>query len=464
MHQVKTGLPFGLTGSKILIAIFLILSAYVVLNGNWYKTRYPLQMDANGYYIYLPAVFIYEDLGELQFVESMPEQFDRKYFLYRNARGGYLDKYAPGLAILQLPFFLVSHLVCKVAGFPASGYSPPYRLAIALSTLFYTLMAFLILRKLLLKYFSDSLVTVSLLFLGLGTNIFFYAVLQAGLVHNYLLFLFSIMLWCLDAWWKTGHWKYFAFSGAAVGLMTLIRPTELLTALIPAGFFLYRWHQGKPDAIPALLRSFSSALLLFLLCLLPLLLYWKLSTGNWIAYTYEQEGFYFDRPSQIWLGLFGFRKGWFIYTPMAALAVAGLFLMYREEKFRPFLIALSLYFPLNLFIVLSWYCWWYGGCFGQRAFIPALAIFAFPFCLFLQKLYAGRRMLLLIPLLFVLLNLFQSFQYQRQVLHMDAMTWPAYKYIFGKWKLNDEEKAHFKSLLDPPDYSQRGKKLNEYFR
>ena len=30
-------------------------------------------------------------------------------------------------------------------------------------------------------------------------------------------------------------------------------------------------------------------------------------------------------------------------------------------------------------------------------------------------------------------------------------------------KLSEEEKAHLKTLLDPADYSQRGKKLNEYF-
>jgi hypothetical protein len=46
---------------------------------------------------------------------------------------------------------------------------------------------------------------------------------------------------------------------------------------------------------------------------------------------------------------------------------------------------------------------------------------------------------------------------------MDAMTWRSYSFIFGKWKLSDEEKKKRDALLDYPDYLQRGKKLDEYF-
>jgi hypothetical protein len=47
---------------------------------------------------------------------------------------------------------------------------------------------------------------------------------------------------------------------------------------------------------------------------------------------------------------------------------------------------------------------------------------------------------------------------------MDAMTWRSYFFIFGKWKLDDAEKAQMKTMLDFPDYNQRGKKLDEYFK
>ena len=453
-----------LSGSKILTVIFFLLAMYVVLNGNWHRTKYPIQMDANGYYIFLPATFIYHDLKNLQFVHSMPEQFDRKYFLYPNISGGYLSKYAPGIALLQLPFFLTAHILAPVFQQEQSGYSPPYRLAVALSTLFYTFLSILILRRLLLRYFNDATATLSLIFVALGTNAFFYGILQAGLAHNYLLFAFSLMLLCLDSWWKSGHWYLFAGASATVGLMACIRPTEALTGLIPVGFLLQRLRESKFSLPASLLKSILAGIPAFLLLLIPLFLYWKTSTGNWIAYTYEQEGFYFDRPAQIWYGLFGFRKGWFIYTPMAALAFAGLAFIRKNSWFRPYFLALLSYLPLNIFIVLSWYCWWYGGCFGQRAFIPVLALLSIPLAAVLDYLRKKSPLYLLLPVFLLVLNIFQSFQYQRQILHMDAMTWNSYTFIFGKWRFTEEEKARMKTMLDYPDYSQRGKKLDEYFR
>jgi len=73
-------------------------------------------------------------------------------------------------------------------------------------------------------------------------------------------------------------------------------------------------------------------------------------------------------------------------------------------------------------------------------------------------------MAFILSALFVGLNIFQSFQYQRQILHMDSMTMKAYFFIFGKTSLTEEEKTKLKTMLEYADYSQRGKKLDEYFK
>lgn len=462
----KSFLPYFVTSRKVLISLFLILSAYVFLNGNWLKTRYPLQMDANGYYIYLPALFVYHDMANLHFVEGMPEQFDRKYFLYKNGRGGYLNKYSPGIAILEIPFFLAAHLMAPSFGYEQSGYSPPYRFAIAISTIFFTCLAFWILAIILSRYFSSLVVLSTIILLFLGTNIFFYSVLQAGVTHNYLLFIFCLMLLFLDNWCRGKGWQYFAYACACVGFSALIRPTEVLTGLVPIGFLFQGWKNVgfRFSQLSHYVKELAGGLVAFLIFIFPIFLFWKFATGSWIAYTYEQEGFYFDRPSQIWYGLFGFRKGWFVYTPMAALAMSGLFLLYRDQRFKGTFSAILWYLPFNIFIVLSWYCWWYGGCFGQRAFIPVFGLLAFPLALVLEKAVRARIFVYTCAISFLVLNIFQSFQYQRQIIHMDAMTLSSYAYVFGKWKLSDEEVRKRNLLLDYPDYLQRGKKLNEYFR
>ena len=445
------------------------MSAFVVAKRNWVKTLYPIQMDANGYYIYLPAIFIYNDLGKLDFVHKFPQQFDRKYFLYPSQNGGYLTKYSPGIAILEMPFFAIAHFVAPIFGAEQSGYSPPYRLAVALSTIFYTFLGLWLLSKVLLKYFENSVVFTVIALLFFATNIFFYTVLSAGISHNYVFCVLSFSLLFGEKWLVNRRWQDFTLACAGIGLCTLIRPTEALLGLVLIGFLWTKWWKNG-IAFNEIFKDWKSifgGLLGFLLALSPLLIYWKVATGSWIAYTYEEEGFYFDRPITIWYGLFGFRKGLFIYTPILITGVLGIYYLLKDKRLNHILSALSWYFPINIFIVLSWYCWWYGGCFGMRAFIPGFALLAFPMASLFQYFKDKKLIynaLLSFSLFCVGLNVFQSYQYQQQILHMEAMTWPAYKYIFGKAKLSSEEKVELKKLLDPPGYLERGKKLNEYFK
>ena len=459
----------NLSINRFLILCFFVMSAFVVVERNWIKTLYPIQMDANGYYIYLPAIFIYNDLGKLDFVNKFPKQFDRKYFLYPSQNGGYLTKYSPGIAILELPFFAVAHVLAPVFGSDQSGYSPPYRLAVALSTIFYTFTGLWLLSKVLLKYFENSIVFTVVALLFFGTNLLFYTVLSAGISHNYVFCALSFSLLFGEKWLVKRRWQDFTLACAGIGLSTLIRPTEALSGLILIGFLWSKWWK-RGISIGEVLSDWKSilgGLAGFLFTLAPLFFYWKIATGNWIAYTYEEEGFYFDRPMTIWYGLFGFRKGLFIYTPLMLSCVIGIYYLLKDKRLNHISSAMAWYFPINIFIVLSWYCWWYGGCFGMRALIPTFALLAFPLAALLQHFKEKRiiyRTILGFSVFCIGLNIFQSYQYQQQILHMDAMTWPAYKYIFGKAKLKPEEKAELSKLLDHPGFLERGKKLDEYFK
>jgi hypothetical protein len=451
---------------QFLVGSFVLLSAYFTINGNWHKSRFPIQMDANGYYIFLPAIFIYHDIENLAFVDSMPEQFDRKYFLYPNTGGGYMTKYSPGLAILELPFFTVAHLSAKLLGLEASGYSPPYRLAMGIASIFYTCLGLWFMALVLLRYFNPTPVLITLALLLYGTNIFFTTLMQPATTHTHVFLVLALVLYFIDRWYYSLYASDFAWAAFFAGYAALIRPTEALVALVPVGYFFHHWKQQKFQFgfLLGQTKAIGLAIAGFGICLLPVMLYWKYATGNWVAYTYEQEGFYFDRPWQIWYGLFGFRKGWFIYTPLLFMAAYGFWKMRHDARFAAFRSAFWWYLPFNLFIVLSWYGWWYGGCFGNRALIPALALAAFPVAYLFNNQQTMKLPLLLLGGFFVLLNIFQTFQYQQKVMHMDAMTWRSYVYIFGKWKLSEDEKRHMETLLDHPDYSQRGKKLDEYFK
>ena len=79
-------------------------------------TEAPIAWDVSGYYLYLPAVFIYDDLRELKFLPDIIEKYkpsiapDQAFAYGETAEGQprYVMKYSAGMALLYLPFFLLA--------------------------------------------------------------------------------------------------------------------------------------------------------------------------------------------------------------------------------------------------------------------------------------------------------------------------------------------------------------------
>lgn len=450
----------------VAICIGMLYLLTGISNSGWIKDRYPIQYDVNGYYLYLPAVFIYNDI-HFRFVDQNPHQFDRKYFLYPTSKGGYLNKYPPGVAFFYLPFFLVAHGISWLAGLDTSGYSPLYRLSVIFSNVFFGAAALWLLSRWLARYFSTFTVNVTVASVGLATNYFFYTSWVSGLTHVYLFFLFVLIIIHTDGWLQSGKWQHLMWICVALGWATMIRPTEILVGVVPAWLIVRQLYLNKFKRFGHfIIRQMLPGLAVFFAMLMPLFIYWKLATGHWLHYSYEQEGFYFDRPEQIIYGLFGFRKGWFVYTPIALFFVAGIFTL-QTSPFKHWQVPIGIYALANIYVVLSWWCWWYGGCFGQRAFIPMLAILSLPFASLVEQVVQYKHHLkgltLAVWALFTFFNIFQSLQYKKQLIHHDGMSWQAYKYTFLKIKLSDAEWRHYKSLILPANYKDTGKKLSEYF-
>jgi hypothetical protein len=94
------------------------------------------------------------------------------------------------------------------------------------------------------------------------------------------------------------------------------------------------------------------------------------------------------------------------------------------------------FMALNIYIVFSWWCWWYGGTYGQRSMIDSYALLAIPLAFGVQYV-SGKKMILKgilvsISLFFIWLNIFQTYQYEYLTLHWEAMTAKLYFKQFGK--------------------------------
>ncbi|MCK5847490.1 MAG: hypothetical protein KAG84_08625, partial [Bacteroidales bacterium] len=82
----------------------------------------------------------------------------------------------------------------------------------------------------------------------------------------------------------------------------------------------------------------------------------------------------------------------------------------------------------------SWWNWYYGDSYGSRVMIEFLSLFILLFALSLSKLSTRwQQSSVIIASLFIVLNIFQTYQYYYQILSYFDMNTEKYIYTFGKF-------------------------------
>jgi hypothetical protein len=423
----------------VIASIFL---AFVVLIQPRYQlkgTEATLAWDVSGYYLYLPAIFIYKDVKQLAFLPGIVEKYQPSYApdqAYASGAGTQIMKYSCGMAVLYLPFFLLAHVLAGILGYPADGFSLPYQACVHWGSVLVAISGLWFLRKNLLRFFDDRTCGVTLFLIAIGTNFLNYSTYDAAMPHAQLFALLALLIHLTILWHERPTWQRSLGIGLCIGLSALIRPTELLFALVPLlwglgskGLFSAKWNLIKANPSHLALAVAATGAVGFLQ-----LAYWQYVGDEWLVYSYQEQGFRFGNPhfSNV---LFSYRKGWFVYTPLMLFAVGGGYFL--AKKYWSLFLPTLVFFLLNLWIVCAWDIWWYGGGFGQRAMIQSYALLAFPLAAFIA--WAHERSLtawLFAPLLLgcVVLNLFQTWQAHNGPFETEAMTKAYYWRIFGKLK------------------------------
>lgn len=441
--------------SRIAIFLFLFVSVYIIsntsCNWNWWVYKW----DRAGYHLYLPAVFIHNDITKLDYYYEIengyqPSGEHRNYSLTILNNGNKVNKYSAGVAIHEMPFFLVTHFINKTfIKHPADGYSYPYQWGTILSSLFWTVLGLFALRKLLLRYFNDTTTAITLLAVAFGTNLYYYIVFAGGMAHPYSFFHFALVMLLTDSLYKTSSKKYIYALGFLLGLIAITRSSNLLVVLIPL-LWGVNTKAALSDRLAFLkenLRHILIALLLFIAAASPQLAYWKYVTGNWLYNGYADEGFIWTEP-RIWKGLFGFQKGWFVYTPVAIFAVWGIYSM--RKTLGQYIPAIVIFMTINIYVIFSWWNWWYGGSLGCRPLIESMAIMALPLAAFIQQVSHKKSIILktffsLLLIFFITLNMFQSYQLSKNIIHWDHMSKAYYFRTFFKTYKTVEDETYLMS-------------------
>ncbi len=421
--------------NRLVISIIILIVTVCSSNIQWGKDNWKniIKADGKGNYAYLPAVFIYHDLN-FSFFDSIETKYPNPpiYYDYRiHHNGTTADKYFAGTAAAILPFFLAAHAITCFIGFPADGYSKLYLIGVNIAAIFYLLTALIFVKKILKLYeASDALTSFLLIAMTFATNVFYYTVCEPAMSHIYSFAFITMFIYYMRNYFLSSESLYIIILGALLGIITFIRPVNVLIILIAP--FISGDKKTFNNGIKYLKTHISagiSAGFVFLSIVSVQLLIYKLQTGCFWIDSYGSEKFNWNNPRPFDF-LFSFKKGLFIYTPIAFLSLLGFGGLFKQNKFQFY--SLAVFLLSLLYVLSSWWSWWYGGSFSSRVCIDYYAVMCLLICFAFNFLKTKRRRILYSSLIlsFLILCQIQTYQYRYYFIHWEKMDKQHYWNVF----------------------------------
>jgi hypothetical protein len=361
-----------------LLPILLALGVDTYVYGHHFNGA-AIGSDGWGYYLHLPSIFIYGD-PHLDFLrqDGLPQDILRYRLPDGSWQGlsvhgaGYLDKYAFGSAVLQLPFFFIAMIVSNFRDGSMNGFETPFQVANALSAAFYFSLGSLLLYR-ACRLRSETLSsTIAIAVVVLATNLLNYASNDGSFSHVYGFCIFAglvyLTIWQVESR-KAPSLPAFILFGLLMGLAVMVRPTNGVYA--PLFLVFIRGTQLRP-----LIIGSAAALLASVVAASPQIALWYVTTGRPIYYSYVGEGFHFRSP-ELYGYLVSIRKGVFFWHPVYLMMIFALLRQWPHRRAET-AVALSIVL-IGLYIGASWSDYTFGDSFGSRQSIELLPILTPPF-------------------------------------------------------------------------------------
>ena len=439
------------------VIVILLIGLVYTFSMHAYKPARTLYVqiggDAFGYYIYLPSFFIHHDLRDLRstmlakYRQVSPKEIVNGVAPSLGpeapsaANGRPVIKYTMGVAVMEAPFFLIAHALAPLVHQPRDGMAKVYMYAMEAAVMIYVLVGFLLLILILRKYFSDQVIALTILCIGLGTNLYFLVSYNSPMSHPFLFFLYSLLIYTTIRYYETLRPVFAILIGICCGLITLVRVNEAYACLIPILWGLRGVDDIRQRALLIRIHffHFAGAVMVAGVCIIPQLLYWKYVSGHFLYYSYGNEKFDFLHPHII-DGMFGFVNGWLAYSPVMFLALFGIYFTARRgnQSLWPILTFVS----LHIYVIYSWWCWFYMGSYGSRPMTEAYPLLSIPLAYTIDRFWCSwwqKALMFLLVGFFCWLTMFQVYQISCSVLHPEVENWRSMIASFGKTKLTYNE-------------------------
>lgn len=365
------------------VSVVVVFAIIRPLNSPWHRF---IGGDGLGYYVYLPAKYIYNDSGytykwfnkvyEAYYIANQGSADENFLVTYENKR---INKYYPGLSFLWLPFFGLAHLLAYIGHYPMDGFSLPYQLGIALASLCYLFLGLFYLRRLLFgisrNLFISFFVPVILFY---GSFLSHYAINLNSLTHVYSFSFITMFVYYLHCYFSESEKRllHLIILVLLLCIIVFMRPLNVLVLLLVPAFV-------KKPLNGSLLKFEKIGIVHFLL--LGIVVWMALrqfylqftQSGHFFPNVYNGEVFYFTKP-RLFDVLISYHAGFFVYVPLAFVALFGIpYLKNRIQK---------IIFPVVLLLICYIYSsWWYWSI-TSRALIDYYVLVAICLAALLQHL------------------------------------------------------------------------------
>lgn len=364
-----------LAGIGVLLAV--AYSAGIVLLAK--PDRRIVVGDALGHYVHLRSV-VFD--GDLHFRNDyagiyglqVGSDVERSLAEPRLTTTGYTRNLMPvGPAILWAPaFLLVTAAVWLLnlvgANYPLDGFAPAFQAAAGLSGVAAAAAGNWFAYAAAARLFGTRTAIWATLALWLSSSALYYSSISPTYSHAASMFAVGLFWLMWVATIDRQSIGRYAWLGVLAGFAALMRWQDAILLLIPALDAV--WHRRSGGAVAAVVRI-GAAVAAAVAAFVPQMIVWTILYGQ--PFTVPQgSGFMRWTEPALLSTLFSDNHGLFTWTPIAAVAVAGLVPLIRRDR----LIGCA----AALFFVASWYVnsavsdWWAGEAFGARRFLSCYPV------------------------------------------------------------------------------------------
>ncbi len=396
-----------------ILGLLYVLLIFLTLNkhskSGYFNYHSELWADKAGYYVYLPAAFIY-GFDASRFPDSIDSRTGEGFRLEPET-GLVATKYTMGVAMMELPFFWVAHLISPALGYQRDGFGPVYHKSIDIAAVTYLWLGLLFLFFYIKDRSTKRHTALLPLVLLLATNLYYYGIDETGMSHVYSFMLYSLVLYLSRKIREGGVSSGYALMlGLVMGLIVLIRPTSIFLLIALVGLDAPS-ISGAMARLWRVVRSpkFYLAAIAGLMVWIPQVLYWQYLSGAPIAYSYGEEGFDWMSPKLLYTW-FSTDNGLFVYTPFYLVIVYSFIEGARRHRSNATWVFMI--FLLISYVFSCWWAWDFGCSFGARSYVEYLALFSLPLASTLDHISLRKlQTLSIITLLCIVYNLLLTYKF-----------------------------------------------------